>query len=239
MASGANPFTQLTRALKAAAAAGREVKSAEIKIVLNFSDDDAKETSEAAPLDEWRASRVVRANIKGCSRLTRRSRAASAPNLSGITAKPGARLHGKPGSPEFIADYAAAEKLIRDRLAGTFNGLVRVLHAVSRVHTKLAASTKAEYRRMLTKAEAEFGNMPIAALDDPRVRKDFMDWREKVARASGEREADNRLSAVSAMLTWAVERGQAHRELSARLQAALSRRPLARSFGCPSTSPPS
>jgi hypothetical protein len=30
------------------------------------------------------------------------------------------RLHGKPRSPEFIAGYAAAEKLIRDRLAGTF-----------------------------------------------------------------------------------------------------------------------
>ena len=60
---------------------------------------------------------------------------------------------------------------------------------------------------MLTKAEAEFGDLPIAALDDPRVRREFMDWREKVARDSGEREADNRLSAVSAMLTWAVERG--------------------------------
>ena len=62
---------------------------------------------------------------------------------------------------------------------------------------------------MLTAAEAEFGNMPLAALDDPRVRKDFLDWREKVARPSGEREADNRLSAISAMLTWAVDRGQA------------------------------
>jgi integrase len=49
--------------------------------------------------------------------------------------------------------------------------------------------------------------MPIAALDDPLVRREFTDWREKVARASGEREADNRLSAISAMLTWAVERG--------------------------------
>ena len=73
--------------------------------------------------------------------------------------------------------------------------------------TTLAASTKVEYRRMLTKAETEFGEMPIAALDDPRVRREFMDWREKVARSSGEREADNRLSAISAMLTWAVERG--------------------------------
>jgi integrase len=49
--------------------------------------------------------------------------------------------------------------------------------------------------------------MPIAALDDPRVRRDFLDWREKIARASGQREADNRLSAISAMLTWAVDRG--------------------------------
>jgi hypothetical protein len=48
---------------------------------------------------------------------------------------------------------------------------------------KLSASTQSEYRRLLTAAESEFGNMPLAALDDPRVRKDFLDWREKVARA--------------------------------------------------------
>jgi hypothetical protein len=59
----------------------------------------------------------------------------------------------------------------------------------------MARCTQAEYRRMLTTAEKEFGNMPLAALEDPRVRKDFLDWREKVARASDEREADNRLSA--------------------------------------------
>jgi len=121
----------------------------------------------------------------------------------------GRRLEGKPGSPKFIADYADAEKLIRDRLAGTFNGLVRGYTLSVEFTEKLAASTQGEYRRMLTAAEAEFGNMPLAALDDPRVRKDFLDWREKVARKSGEREADNRLSAVSAMLTWAVDRGQA------------------------------
>ena len=120
------------------------------------------------------------------------------------------RLNGKPGSPEFIADYATAEKLIRDRLAGTFNGLVRIYTLSVEFEEKLSASTKSEYRRLLTAAESEFGNMPLAALDDPRVRKDFLDWREKVARASGEREADNRLSAISAMLTWAVDRGQAN-----------------------------
>ena len=93
----------------------------------------------------------------------------------------GARLHGRPGSPEFIADFAAAEKLIRDRLAGTFNNLVRLFTLSTEFDTALAPSTKVEYRRMLTKAESEFGDLPIAALDDPRVRRDFMDWREKVA----------------------------------------------------------
>jgi integrase len=119
----------------------------------------------------------------------------------------GARLHGEPGSPEFIKDLAAAEALGASRLAGVFNGLVRGFTLSVEFTEKLALSTQAEYRRMLTAAEVEFGDMPIAALDDPRVRKDFLDWREKVARWSGEREADNRLSAVSAMLTWAVDRG--------------------------------
>jgi integrase len=119
----------------------------------------------------------------------------------------GRRLNGDPGSAEFIADYAAAEKLIRDRHAGTVNSLIRSYTMSVEFEEKLASSTRAEYKRMLTKAEPEFGNMPIAALDDPRVRRDFLDWREKIARASGQREADNRLSAISAMLTWAVDRG--------------------------------
>jgi hypothetical protein len=120
----------------------------------------------------------------------------------------GRRLNGEPGSPEFIADLAAAEKTMHDRLAGTFNNLVRGYTLSVEFESGLAPSTKAEYRRMLTRAETEFGDMSIAALDDPRVRKDFMDWREQVSRTSGEREADNRLSAISAMLTWAVDRGQ-------------------------------
>jgi integrase len=120
----------------------------------------------------------------------------------------GQSLRGNPGSPEFIADYAAAEKTIRDRHAGTLNSLIREYTLSVEFDEKLATSTQAEYRRMLTKAEAAFGNMPIAVLDDPRVKRDFLDWREKIARASGQREADNRLSAISAMLTWAADRGK-------------------------------
>lgn len=119
----------------------------------------------------------------------------------------GAPLNGKPGSPEFLRDYTAAEKLLLDRHAGTFNGLVRD-YTLSPEFGKLRDSTQREYRRMLTKAESKFGNMPLAALEDPRVRQDFMTWRAEVAKASGEREGDNRLSVISAMLTWARENGQ-------------------------------
>ena len=154
----------------------------------------------------------------------------------GITVQTGKRLHGDPGSPEFIADIAAAEKLIRDRIAGTFNNLVRLFTLSSEFETALAPSTQTEYRRMMTKAEAEFGDMPVVALDDPRVRREFMDWREKAARASGEREADNRLSAVSAMLTWAIDRGHIaanHLRGFKRLYHATA----ARSSGCQSMPP--
>jgi integrase len=149
---------------------------------------------------------VVRANLKGVFPTYKTLRDVTRRTYWYHRAT-GQRLRGTPGDPEFIADLAAAEKLVRDRLAGTFNNLVRLFTLSAEFDTTLAASTKMEYRRLLTKAEVQFGDMPIAVLDDPRVRRDFLDWREKVARASGEREADNRLSAVSAMLTWAVERG--------------------------------
>ncbi len=47
--------------------------------------------------------------------------------------------------------------------------------------------------------------MPIAALNDPGVRKEFTGWARKIAATSGDREADGRLSAISTMLSWAVE----------------------------------
>jgi integrase len=120
----------------------------------------------------------------------------------------GKRLEGQPGTPEFIASFGEAEGPAIAQSSGVaFNRLVRNFTSSVEFQSK-AESTQAEYRRMLTKAEAEFGDLPIEALNDPRVRRDFMDWRERVARTSGNREADNRLSAISSMISWAVDRGQ-------------------------------
>ena len=76
----------------------------------------------------------------------------------------GVRLDGEPGSANFIASYSAAEKSMRDRHAsGSLNALIRGYTLSVEFQQKLAASTQTEYRRMLKAAEAEFGDMPIAA----------------------------------------------------------------------------
>src|SRR4051794_39743308 len=49
--------------------------------------------------------------------------------------------------------------------------------------------------------------MPIAALEDPKGRKEVLAWGETVSRKTGHRESDHRLQAILAMLTWAVQRG--------------------------------
>jgi integrase len=150
---------------------------------------------------------VVRANLRGVfpTYKTLKDGTRKTYWYHRATGKP---LRGTPGSPEFIADYAAAEKTTRDRHDGTVNNLIRDYTLSIEFAEKLAPSTQTEYKRMLTKAESEFGTMPVAALEDPRVKRDFLDWREKIARTSGQREADNRLSAISAMLTWATDRGK-------------------------------
>lgn len=118
------------------------------------------------------------------------------------------RLIGLPGTAEFHASYAAAEASVnRSSSTQDVNWLIKSFTSSIQFNSKLALSTQREYRRMLTTIEPEFGEMHVLALEDHRVLSDFMGWRDRVANSSGYREADNRLSIVSAMLTWAKRRG--------------------------------
>jgi integrase len=148
---------------------------------------------------------VVRVRLEGINTVRKRLARGEVKVYYYHRAK-GLQLVGEPGSAEFVASYGDAEKRMRERHAsGTINALIRGYTLSVEFPQKLAASTQTECRRMLTAAELEFSDMPIVALDDPQVRKDFLDWHEAIARKSGEREADNRLSAISAMLTWAPD----------------------------------
>lgn len=63
---------------------------------------------------------------------------------------------------------------------------------------------------MLTILEAEFGKMPIKALDSQEVRGVFIDYQEDVA-FDREREADNRLSVLSVVFAYAADKGRIRR----------------------------
>lgn len=146
---------------------------------------------------------MVRANLKGINTVRKRQKDGTIKvhYYHRATKRP---LRGAPGSAEFLHDYAMAEQSQVRQRKETLGGLIRDF-TLSPEFSKRAESTRKEYRRMLTKVEAQFGDMPLAAIEDPRVRGDFLKWRAKVAAESGEREADNRLTVLSAMLSWGVD----------------------------------
>lgn len=117
----------------------------------------------------------------------------------------GARLPGDPGSPEFLSAYAEAERTV-PRDTGKLAALIRE-YLLSLTFEKKATSTRREYQRMLSKIEAEFGTMPIRALESRKVKGLFLDYQERIGRDTP-READNRLTVLSAVLTYATRRGR-------------------------------
>ncbi len=121
----------------------------------------------------------------------------------------GTRLNGHPQDKQFLDEYQAAErKALAIGNGDDFAHLVRLYSSDDNPEFQLLAeSTRKEYKRILKTAEDQFGTLPRVAIEDPRVLQDFTGWRAKVAKSSGLREGDNRLSVVSAMFTWARQNG--------------------------------
>ena len=118
----------------------------------------------------------------------------------------GPPLPGEPGSPAFMAALAAAQAETPKHHKGT---LQEVFSAYQRSQDFLALSdaTQKGYARRLPAIEAEFGDMPVKALADARVRGEFLDWRDKLA-ANSPREADYHMAILALMLAWGVDRGR-------------------------------
>ena len=114
-------------------------------------------------------------------------------------------MEGKPGSPEFIASYAEAERKLTERHPDLCAGLIRAFLTSPEFEKNLQPSTQKEYRRILTAIEAKFGRAPIAAMADPRFAGDALEWRDEIA-ASKPREADNRMIVFGRLLSWAKKR---------------------------------
>ncbi len=143
--------------------------------------------------------------MKGLHRVTKRL-ASGATAVYHYAWRGGPRLPGEPGSAEFLAALAAAQTAAPAHHKGTLQEVFNAYQA-SPAFTSLADATRKGYARRLPAIEAEFGDMQIKALTDPRVRGEFLDWRDQLAQNS-KREADFHLAIVSLMLAWGLDRGR-------------------------------
>lgn len=126
----------------------------------------------------------------------------------------GARLPGEKGSAEFLAAFVEAERLA-PRDTANVAALIRDYLLSPRFLKNRKGKTKSiktvkEYRRLATVLEAEFGTMPIKALESPKVRGVFIDYQERIG-IDREREADNRLTVLSLIFGYAMDKGRISR----------------------------
>ena len=135
----------------------------------------------------------------------------------------GIRLRGEPGTAQFLEDFREADGTIQ-RDGNTVRMLITEFQkspqwsvakgtAQGRNRSKkrgikpLSDGTKREYRRMLGYLDEEFGAMTITALGAKGAIGVFIDYQEEIAMESP-READNRLTVMSAVFSYAFRKGK-------------------------------
>jgi len=111
---------------------------------------------------------------------------------------------GEPGTPEFIASYneAVARKIRAPE--GVLSALIGKFEA-SPEFENLARRTQEDYRKQFKLVCRDFGDLPLKALEDLRVRGVFKDWRDQIATRSL-RQADAAWIALARVLSWALDR---------------------------------
>ena len=88
--------------------------------------------------------------------------------------------------------------------AGTFMTIIARFKG-SPEFTGLARSTRRAYLAYIKLVEDEFGDLPLAALTDRRVRGEFKDWRDRYANTP--RKADFAWTVLARILSFAKDRG--------------------------------
>ena len=116
----------------------------------------------------------------------------------------GPKLKGEPGTPEFLASYQEAHRSRKAPQPGTLFALIAQFRA-SAEYIGLAPSTRRAYAAYLKEIEAEFGDMPIAAIEDKRARGIFKGWRDRMT--SNPRRADYAWATLARVFSVAKDRG--------------------------------
>jgi integrase len=103
-----------------------------------------------------------------------------------------------------LASYTAAHQSRREPDRASFHSVIAGYKA-SQDFLGLKSRTRADYLQHIARIETDFGTLPLAALDDARVTKDFLEWRD--AMASSPRQADYAWTILMRLLSWARARG--------------------------------
>jgi len=117
----------------------------------------------------------------------------------------GPRIDGQPGSPEYLRSLAAHLESLRTGGVGeprTLKDLVTLFKA-SPEYMKLGKDSKRGYETYFPAIITEFGDLPIAALEDKRVRRHFLKWRNTMADTP--RAADYGIGTLKRVLSWSVD----------------------------------
>ncbi len=117
-------------------------------------------------------------------------------------------------TPAFMRAYhAAIEAPKKARTTGT---LQSIIDGYQRSHefTKLAPRTKSDYLKAIAKIEAArltekapvLATYPLEVIEDPKIRRRFLEWRDLMAKSSP-RQADATLGVLRIILEWGRDRG--------------------------------
>src|SRR5215813_1909871 len=119
--------------------------------------------------------------------------------------KGGPALRGEPGTPEFVASYnsAVAQKVAPP--TGVLQALLFRFQESAEFQFGISPRTRRDYIKQIKRIELAFGSFPLKALNDPRARTIFLEWRDKLAQTSL-RQADYAYGTLARVLSWALKR---------------------------------
>jgi len=116
----------------------------------------------------------------------------------------GPRIDGKPGSPEFIKNYNEAIASFTSIPKSIFQYIINE-YQKSHDFKTLSIRTQKDYKIVIKEIEEVFSKVSLKAIDNSKIRKIFMDWRDKRAEVSPRR-ADYNTMVLSLILNWAKNR---------------------------------
>ena len=125
----------------------------------------------------------MRIKVRGINKVTKRL-ADGTRRTYWYAWKGGPPLRGEPGTPEFIASYneAVAQKIAPP--TGVLLALLFRFQESAEFQFGISPRTRRDYIKQIKRIERAFGDFPIKALDDPRARSVFLEWRDQLAQTS-------------------------------------------------------